>query len=410
MAEIKTILYESKKLKKGLHPVMIRVTHMRKRKYYATGFKCKPEQWEEEYSQFNTGYKKRKAHNDIILSKVEKAKKINRWFEDNDRPFSFEVFERKFKGINQKVTLFKFFEKHIESLRNANREGYADTMQFTLNSLKNFRKEKDLKLFDVDYNFLSEYDNYLDSRDIKPNSKYVYFRTLRTVINEAIRKGFLSVEFYPFQTTKSEGFDIANFKEDTKKRSLTKTDIIRILNMDLSKRPDLDKARKIFLFSYLGFGVNFTDIARLKWENIRSDRVTYLRQKTKFRIKEKQTFKLLPEAWEIINSFENVDSEYVFPILHEDIHKTERQKLNRIQKVRKQINDSLKTIASELEIKDDITTYWARHSAANILHKEEGTAKDMIQELLGHKDLKTTDTYLKSFEDSEKDKQTEKLL
>ncbi|MFC2125439.1 phage integrase SAM-like domain and Arm DNA-binding domain-containing protein, partial [Bacteroidota bacterium] len=182
MAQVKIILFKSKALSDGKHPIMIRVTHLRKRKYFATGFKCRPNQWNTDFDRFDKGYKKRTAHNNILNAKQSKANKIIESFDNEDRPFSFEVFERKFKGINQRTTLFKFFDQHIKTLKNSTQEGYADVFQATLNSIKKYRKEKDLKLFDVDYKFLKGYEDYLNSRNLKTNSIFVYFRTLRTLV------------------------------------------------------------------------------------------------------------------------------------------------------------------------------------------------------------------------------------
>jgi site-specific recombinase XerD len=58
---------------------------------------------------------------------------------------------------------------------------------------------------------------------------------------------------------------------------------------------------------------------------------------------------------------------------------------------------------------DQITFYTARHSFATIL-KKKGHSVELISELLGHSDIKTTQIYLGSFDDATKDAAFEDLL
>ena len=68
----------------------------------------------------------------------------------------------------------------------------------------------------------------------------------------------------------------------------------------------------------------------------------------------------------------------------------------------------MKAIAGDLEITKPVTTYAARHSFATVL-KRSGASMELISEMLGHSNLKTTKSYLASFE-SETLKYTTKAL
>jgi site-specific recombinase XerD len=61
----------------------------------------------------------------------------------------------------------------------------------------------------------------------------------------------------------------------------------------------------------------------------------------------------------------------------------------------------MKTIARTVGINQGVTTYAARHSFATIL-KKSGASIEFISEALGHSNLKTTQSYLGSFEDDQK--------
>ena len=85
------------------------------------------------------------------------------------------------------------------------------------------------------------------------------------------------------------------------------------------------------------------------------------------------------------------------------------QKKNRVRKVLARINKELKVLASELEIKTDVTTYMARHSFASIL-KNTGVNIALISQALGHQDIKTTEIYLSKFDDKQMDEIMSNLL
>lgn len=61
---------------------------------------------------------------------------------------------------------------------------------------------------------------------------------------------------------------------------------------------------------------------------------------------------LLPDALKILNKYIKKDAgaeDYIFPILDRNIHITEQQQANRVQKVLKQVNRKLKVISKSLE-------------------------------------------------------------
>ena len=65
------------------------------------------------------------------------------------------------------------------------------------------------------------------------------------------------------------------------------------------------------------------------------------------------------------------------------------------------INDQMDKIGTALGIERKITTIVSRHSFSTQL-KRSGASTEYIQEALGHKDKKTTENYLGSFENSVK--------
>ena len=229
-------------------------------------------------------------------------------------------------------------------------------------------------------------------------------RTLRALLNKAIKEGVSSDKYYPFKK-----FSLAKYaKIKTEKRAISKEDIMKIKGVDVSAKSYLIDARNIFMFSYYCRGINFIDIALLKWKDIKGERLVYTRKKTK----ELFNIELLPPAKEILKHYESLsdkDSEsYIFPILNEN-HHTPNMLFNRKEKMIRKINKDLKEIASIVGINSELTTYVARHSYATIL-KKSGVATALISEAMGHDSEKTTKIYLESFENKILDEASKALL
>lgn len=100
---------------------------------------------------------------------------------------------------------------------------------------------------------------------------------------------------------------------------------------------------------------------------------------------------------------------YIFPILNHKRHIKPTTIDNRLVKVLGIVNGDLKDIAKLTKINEKLTTYVARHTFATVM-KTSGAAKAMISEAMGHDSEKTTDIYLKSFEDVVLDEAVKNIL
>ena len=86
--------------------------------------------------------------------------------------------------------------------------------------------------------------------------------------------------------------------------------------------------------------------------------------------------------------------EYLLPIVSIDYN---GEKLYEHQRRRlAKYNNNLKNLAEEFELPEKLTSYVSRHSMAMTL-QEDGTPREIISQIMGHRDLKTTNTYLDSF-------------
>ena len=104
MASVKIILFQSKTLKDGRHPVVLRVTHERRRRYFTLGegnksYASSPEQWDEITGRFRKNQPDYKLLNQILMDIEKSASDIILRFDLDKETFTFDRFERTFGRI-----------------------------------------------------------------------------------------------------------------------------------------------------------------------------------------------------------------------------------------------------------------------------------------------------------------------
>jgi len=215
-------------------------------------------------------------------------------------------------------------------------------------------------------------------------------------------------ENYPFGKGKFEIPAGSNVK-----KALTVSEVGKIYNYPSLNGSSEERARDLWIFSYLCNGINVKDIARMKFKNIDRDSIVFVRAKTERKQRQNQksiVVPLTPEIKRIIKRSGNKPTskeQYVFPILREGLTPEKERAL--IQQATKTINKYIKRIVTDLKIKKEVTTYTARHSFATVM-KRSGASTEFISESLGHSNLATTENYLASFEMDTKRKLAKNLL
>lgn len=175
--------------------------------------------------------------------------------------------------------------------------------------------------------------------------------------------------------------------------------------------PSAKNARYIYLFSYYARGMNFTDLAELKWSELEENKFTYTRNKTKINIKVKlPDNKFIDELLSFYKMYRIYDTNYIFPILKKDKSEyTDDELNNRKDSVRRYFNKQLKKLLQLCGIEKNITFYTARHTFATAALRN-GVNIHTIKQSLGHQSITTTENYLEDFSDNEVDKQLENIF
>jgi integrase len=269
----------------------------------------------------------------------------------------------------------------------------------------------------VTVKFCNGWENKMRTEGLAEITLSVKFRTLRAVLNKAISEEYSRPDAYPFARNESEKrkFFIGKFKTKTVKRAIAKADVDKIKAYEptpyvgpyASLRDPTDRlqwSKDLFLFSYYVGGINFVDMAQMRWKNIAlgldgKPRLNYTRQKNGGDF----SIRLIPAALAILERYrpltETNANAYVFPILNTALHKTPQQRHNRCNKILGQVNKDLKTIATSVGIATKLTSYVARHTMGTVLRRE-GTPDAVIGQIYQHPDATTTRIYLDEFESS----------
>ena len=151
---------------------------------------------------------------------------------------------------------------------------------------------------------------------------------------------------------------------------LEREDLVRIKKLQLSSSHRL--TRDIFLFGCFT-GLSFSDIQAFDTSKniiIGPDKKKWVHVKRKKNGSD--TFlPLLPEAAEILNYY-----------------------YNRLpNKTNQRVNAGLKVIAKKAKIKQVLTSHVARKTFGNILHNELNVPIETVSKMLGHKSIKTTESW-----------------
>lgn len=402
--KIKVILRTGKIYKNGQSPLMLRFTHDRNTKLVALGLSVEPHYWNKDAEMLTSDCPERA----ILQSKIDSAlavyrKKINR-LEALDVPVNFDTL---FEPTTRKagITIEDGFNAEIERLESLGKINSATKHKYALQVLDGYKSVKTaLEAIDLDY--LKGLELYLRQRGNKDNSIATRFAIFKAIYNKAVKEGKVTVKQNPFTL-----FQVGSLWAKTRKRAIDKDDIQRLIDLEIADGHTTEYrrlARDLFLFSYFTAGMNFGDIARLRYKDIVKGRVNYSRHKTQKLL----SFQLVPNALQIIEKYSRANhaqEDYIFPILDRSEHKTAQQIFNRLHKVLRKVNRELKTLGEQIGLKMPLTTYVARHTYATVL-KRSGVSVALISESLGHSDLSTPQIYLDSFENSQIDAAMQNLL
>ena len=402
MAIANLYLDKRRQLIDGGYPLKIRVTHERKSKYYATKYAFTIDKAGES-----------KELNKIIagkhLSEAEKDKKaaIDKVLENcqdiinSSTLFTFDAFELRFLSKGDRSCLIFRLRELDKEFRDDGKISTANIYKQSADSVKEFTGKDSVKLLEVTPQWLRNYEKWAKNRTIKGRAKNlssntIHFRLskVQRVFLDAISLEEISPAANPFGKRNKK---YVLKKDAANKRPLTLDEIMKLYNYNPINEKEAF-AKDMFMFSYLASGMNMADIFNLKWSDIKNDQFEFSRAKNKEKTDNqiKIVVNLNDDLKNILKAHgtKKIGSDYVFDVYKSNLT-PEQKNYIKLDSITQRVNRPLKKITTKLNI-ENATTYYARHSYANIL-MNSGAPLAYISKQLGHADIKTTQTYLDQF-------------
>ena len=398
----KVIIRKDVIYKNNTSPLFLLFFHDGRKKSVGLGISLAREYWNAEAQKVADDCPDRDNIQFQITAKIKEYNKKIQRLEALDIPVNFDTLFDAKPARSVRITIEDGFKTEIERLESLGKINSATKHKYALQVLDDY-KPTTMALEAIDLDYLKGLELYLRQRGNKDNSIATRFAIFKAIYNKAVK---VAVKQNPFTL-----FQVGSLWVKTRKRAIDKDDIQRLIDLKITdghKTEYQRLAKDLFLFSYFTAGMNFGDIARLRYKDIVKGRVNYSRHKTQKLL----SFQLVPNAMRIIEKYSKANhaqEDYIFPILDRTEHKTAQQIFNRTHKVLRKVNRELKTLGEQIGLEMPLTTYVARHTFATVL-KRSGVNIAIISESLGHSDLSTTQIYLDSFENSQIDAAMQHLL
>lgn len=400
----KLILREQRRKPDGTCPVWLRITANRKSSYKATGISVLPKDWNKEKQQVARSHDLADRLNAELKCIVHEATAI---------VLAARTPEEALRaGKTARHSFSDFFQAFVDELDDKGAFWEWKKYRGTFSKLEN-ALGKNIQFEDFDRAALIRFERYLSKeRQNRPNTVRKELTRLRTVLRRAIRQGIIKPSDDPFLLyDRPKG-------ERVERRKLSLEEIQKLAALDLPFGQWARTTRDVFLFSFYAAGMRFSDVSRLKVDNIREGRVEYRMEKTGHLV----SLPLPPVALALVQPYLEAAehsgespramqaSRYVFPLLSEGDEADPIRVRRRISSRNAQLNTELKALARQAEIKrpESISAHTSRHSWADHARTKTGNLY-AISKALGHSSLTITQQYLKSFDREAVDSLTSKL-
>ena len=179
------------------------------------------------------------------------------------KDFTAKSLIEKVANPTKRLTAGELFLQQIALLTKEERIAYAASYKQTYNSLLEYNTHLDIYFSDIDEQWLKKYEAWLRTKGIATNTIGIRFRNIRAVYNIAIKGKHVKAEHYPFKDYK-----VSKLHENTPKRAIVKDSVKKIVTEAPTNNAYKELAVDLFTFSYFIGGINFTDMARIKHDNI----------------------------------------------------------------------------------------------------------------------------------------------
>lgn len=258
-----------RELTDGRYPLKVRVTFNRQRAYYPTGKNFTPAEWE---ALPRTKTREATAIRRDIENSYNHIRKI---VEDlaHAGTFSLDMLNIRLRGAAS-TTINDAFRAKIEELHERGSIGNMDNYKCVLNCIERFAGER-IPFGAITTAWVERYAEHLRREGKAQATISIRLRTLRAILNNALKLGIIRPADYPFGRGKYEIRSGAG-----RKMALTLDQIGKIARYTDDVCPSYIRYRDYWLFLYLCNGINVADFIQLRYSDIINGEIYFKRQKT----------------------------------------------------------------------------------------------------------------------------------
>lgn len=303
----------------------------------------------------------------------------------------------------KRISLTGFTRSLIRELEAQQRFGTAHIYSATLNMFTAFLNRDEVYFSALTPAMLKQWENHLRTKQRKWNTISTYMRTLRAISNQAAEQ-----RLAPYMPKLFKGVYTGVRRE--RKLALTAQEM-NLLVYAWPRKPlpeGVQQARDYLKLMFHLQGMPFVDLAHLHRNDFDVPRhiLSCHRQKTGTSLE----INIPPVTARLIEQLRGPEdgvSPYLLNILSgkpqsKETYQEYQQKL-------RTLNTNLKLLARIQGVGARVSSYTARHTWAT-LAKYCRIPEGLICDALGHTSVKTTETYLKSFENRELEKANSKII
>jgi integrase len=376
----------------GLTPIYIRITVSGQRKEFSTGIKIDPANWDHATNRvIGKGSQILHINNQITQAKanlekhylllttqyeyvtadlLKKAYKGNLAEKNSDTTQQEKIKQRTLCQVfNYKYSVFaRQVKKEIRS------EGTLRKWRSTKTKIRKFCKHKfgkwDISLQEIKYMHADDLMNFLTlDENLKENTSRKYIKQIKELLEIAESRSWL--EKNPWSKYRI-GYD------QPERTCLTMQEISRLNVHSLNQR--LDYTRDVFLFAcFTGYAFNELRHFTRKDVFLGDDGKRWIKI-DRMKTGKPESIPLLPIPGTIVDKYWNdpwcVAHSRLLPV-KSNVH----------------YNGYLKEIASIIDINLELTSHIARHTFATTVCLENDVPIEVVQKLLGHSNIRTTQIY-----------------
>lgn len=352
--------------KRGMALVQVEAYLNRKKMYFSTKIYLKPEQWDAKRKMVKN-HPNANVLNRMLYENIAAIEQTELGLWQQGKSISLDLLKNSIdKPLSNGRSFLTFFKEEIanSSLKESTRQNHLSTLEL----LQEFKKE--VLFTDLTFEFVSSFDNYLQSKGYHLNTIAKHMKHLKRYINVAINKEYMDIQKYAFRKYKIKSIEGSH-------THLAPEELHKFENLQLTGRyTRLQKTKDAFLFCCYA-GLRYSDFTNLTSANI---------------------VEFHQETWIIYKSVKTgMEVRLPLYLLFEgkgiQILQRYKDDLNSFFKLKdnSNINKELNILAGLAKIDKRVSFHVSRHTNATLLYN--GANITTVQKLLGHKSVKTTQVY-----------------